>query len=135
MASNALPLDVIIEKKLAYVKLMSSCGAPAGSQRHNQLISDAFDGITRAVKATRHVPADTALKIKGLLDKSFTSGQTEALMLNINSKVDLAVVTASGSPNKSKGQSNLYLDSYLKEQQWLMFAKTVGGAGSPSSSK
>ena len=54
----------LADKKLQHISMMESCGAPVGSQKHNQLINDAMASIFGLLKTCKNVSSGDACQLK-----------------------------------------------------------------------
>ena len=113
---SKISLASFIVNRLKYVELMATCGSPPGSPKHDLLLAECLTGILGAVRNTKHVAAEHAVEIRGVLGY-LPQESVEVIMSAISAKVNLASTGCSGADR----QSNLHIDVYLKEQSWELF--------------
>ena len=80
----------IVQQRLQYVQLMSSCGAPPGSVKHGQLLADCSAGVLQSVRVAKAISPSCAMELKVALEAVLSPAAVELIMTTVNGKVDLA---------------------------------------------
>ena len=117
----SVSIVTIIQQRVNYIELMTTCGAPTGSAKYEKLISDAAIGIMSAIKVAKTIKVDSAIEIDKLMQAKFPSEAYQMVMNAVNLKVNLTSPTSSGFLAKAEKQTHNYLDGYLTECHWEFF--------------
>ena len=87
----------IVQQRLQYVQLMSSCGAPPGSAKHDQLLADCSAGVLQSVRSAKAISPSCAMELKVALEVVLSPVAVELIMTTVNGKVDLAGASITGA--------------------------------------
>ena len=87
----------LVQQRLNYVQLMSSCGAPPGSAKHDQLLADCSAGVLQSVRSAKAISPSCAMELKVALEVVLSPAAVELIMTTVNGKVNLAGTIATGA--------------------------------------
>ena len=86
-----------VQQRINYVHLMSSCGAPPGSAKYEQLRSDCAAGVLQSIRSTKMISPDCAMELKAAFDELLSPAAVGAIMASVGGKVDISGTCATGA--------------------------------------
>jgi hypothetical protein len=116
-----LVLKHFISKRLEYVNMMAESCAPVGTPRHARIQADCVEGILQAVRGAKSIPADSVFEIKTLLEANLENLICATILSAMDTRVNLASTTPTGSPHQGDKQQHFFIDAYLTQRSWDIF--------------
>jgi len=101
--------------------MMAESCAPVGTPRHARIQADCVEGILQAVRGAKSIPADSVFEIKTLLEANLEHLICATILSAMDTRVNLASTTLTGSLNQADKQQHFFLDAYLTKLSWDIF--------------
>ena len=117
------PLITFTRQRIEYVNIVAQCGSTG--DRHDELKSDAANGIIQGIRTVKGVTPDDAIQIHSIMSGTFSAASVEHIMTSLNKKVHLTGTTLTGVTAPEK-QNNQYLDIYMTEEACAKFLDARG---------
>ena len=112
-------LEQMVQAKVTYVQMMHACGAPVGSEKNQQLLTNLLEGTLGAIRIVSTVQPGEAVRLKAILEDHLSADQLSTIMAAVANKVSL-----SGTPSEAQAQRCYNLDVYMTEEDWSCFLDT-----------
>ena len=112
-------LEQMVQAKVTYVQMMRTCGAPVGSEKHQQLLTNLLEGTLGAIRIVCTVQPSEAVRLKAILEDHLSADQLSTIMAAVAHKVSL-----SDTASEAQTQRCYNLDVYMTEEDWSCFLDT-----------
>ena len=117
---STVSLTLLISNRLDYVKLMAEiCGV--GTPKHARLQAECVEAILHVVRCTKSITTEIVLEMKPMLEANLDNSICTTIMSAMDTRVNLASTTPTGSPHQADKQQHFFLDDYLTERSWDIF--------------